>query len=146
MKVIPQAGFANPALISSDGLLSSDFLEKAGISTEGMYLSGPANPEESSDFMQKYKSRYGEDPIASYHLQGYDAAMMLFAAIEKVAAPSSGDGSLAIPRQALLNALYTTRGVNGLSGPINCSPTGDCAQPNIVIFQVVDQAFRQIYP
>ena len=43
MKAIPQAGFSDPALISSDGLLSPDFLEKAGAGTEGMYLSGPAD-------------------------------------------------------------------------------------------------------
>jgi branched-chain amino acid transport system substrate-binding protein len=85
MQALPGAGFSNPALISSDGLLSTDFVEKAGPGTEGMYLSGPAEVKESADFTQKYKARYSEDPIASYHLQGYDAAMMLFAAIEKVA-------------------------------------------------------------
>ena len=147
MQAIPQAGFTDPALISSDGLLSTDFLEKAGAGTEGMYLSGPAEVKESTDFSSKYKARYGEDPIASYHLQGYDAAMMLFAAIEKVAVPSSsGDNSISIPRKALLQALYATRDMQGLSGPINCSPNGDCAQPNIEIFQVVNRAFTPIYP
>ncbi len=147
MKALPQAGYFDPALISSDGLLSSDFIQKAGNGTEGMYLSGPADVKESADFTQKYKSRYGEDPIASYHLQAYDAAMMLFAAIEKVAVPtSSGDNSISIPRQALREALFATHGMQGLSGPINCSPTGDCAQPNIEIFQVVNQEFKAIYP
>jgi branched-chain amino acid transport system substrate-binding protein len=147
MKDILGAGFSDPALISSDGLLSPDFLEKAGPETEGIYLSGPANVEESTDFTQKYKAGYGEDPIASYHLQAYDAAMMLFSAIEKVAVPaSSADNSISIPRKALLDALYATRGMKGLSGPLNCSPTGDCAQPNIDIFQVVDQTFKVIYP
>lgn len=147
MQAIPQARFADPALISSDGLLSTDFLEKAGAGTEGMYLSGPADVKESTDFTQKYKARYGEAPIASYHLQGYDAAMMLFAAIEKVAVPtSSGDNAISIPRQALHNALYATRDMPGLSGPINCSPNGDCAQPNIEIFQVVNNAFKAIFP
>ncbi len=147
MQAIPQAGFSNPALISSDGLLSTDFLEKAGAGTEGMYLSGPSEIKESTDFTQKYKARYGEDPIASYHLQGYDAAMMLFAAIEKVAKPSSsGDNSISIPRGALRDALYATRDMQGLSGPINCSTNGDCAQPNIEIFQVVNRAFKAIYP
>ncbi len=147
MKAIPQAGLANAALISSDGLLSSDFLQKSGPNTEGMYLSGPATITEPTAFLQKYKSRYGEDPIASYHLQGYDAAMMLFAAVEHVAITvSSQDNSLSIPRQALRNALYGIRGMQGLSGPLTCSPTGDCAQPNIEIFQVVNHAFKPIYP
>jgi branched-chain amino acid transport system substrate-binding protein len=147
MKDILGAGFSDPALISSDGLLSPDFLEKAGAQTEGIYLSGPANVEESTDFTQKYKAGYGEDPVASYHLQAYDAAMMLFSAIEKVAVPaSSADNSISIPRKALLDALYATHGMQGLSGPLNCSPTGDCAQPNIDIFQVVDKTFKVIYP
>ncbi len=147
MKAIPQAGLSDPALMSSDGLLSTDFIEKAGKATEGMYLSGPAEVKESADFTDKYKARYGEAPIASYHLQAYDAAMMLFAAIEKVAVPSSsGDNSISIPRQALRQALYATHGMQGLSGPLNCSSTGDCAQPNIDIFQVVDETFKPIYP
>jgi branched-chain amino acid transport system substrate-binding protein len=147
INAIPQAGFSNPALISSDGLLSADFIQKAGRGTEGMYLSGPADVKDSADFAEKYMTRYGEDPIASYRLQAYDAATMLFAAIEKVAVPiSSADNSISIPRKALRDALYATHGMQGLSGPISCSPTGDCARPNIEIFQVVDQAFKPIYP
>ncbi len=147
VKALPQAGLTSAAWISSDGLLSSDFLQKAGASIEGMYLSGPANLTEPVSFLQKYKSLYGEDPIASYHLQGYDAAMMLFTAVERVAITiSSQDNSISIPRQALRDALYATRGMKGLSGPLTCSPTGDCAQPNIEIFQVVNNTFKPIYP
>jgi len=147
MQALQDAGFSDPALISSDGLLSKDFLEKAGVATEGMYMSGPAEVQESADFIGKYKTRYGEDPIASYHLQAYDAAMMLFRAIEKVAVPNaSGSNSISIPRSALRQALYATHGMQGLSGPINCTPTGDCAVANIAIFQVTDQDFQAIYP
>ncbi len=147
MKAIPQAGLSKAALISSDGLLSTDFIKKAGPNTDGMYLSGPADVKESSSFVEKYMSRYGEKPIATYHLQAYDAVMMLFSAIERVAIPaSSQDNSISIPRQALRDALYATRGAQGLSGPLNCSPTGDCSPPNIEIFQVVNGAFKAIYP
>jgi len=147
MQALPQAGFSDPALISSDGLLSTDFIQKAEAGTDGMYLSGPADVKESSFFLEKYKLRYGEAPIASYHLQAYDAAMMLFTAIQQVAQPASGDDqNLLIPRKALLNALYGIHGMQGLSGPLNCSPTGDCAQPNIDIFQVVNHNFTAIYP
>ena len=147
IKAISQAGFSDPALISSDGLLSPDFLGKIGRQGEGLYLSGPASVKDTADFARKYKVGYGEDPIASYRLQGYDAAMLLFSAIEKVAVPtSSGDNSISIPRQALRNALYATHGVQGLSGPLSCASTGDCARPNIEIFQVVDQVFKPIFP
>jgi branched-chain amino acid transport system substrate-binding protein len=143
-KAAAPAGLSATVLMSSDGLLSSDFIKQTAPASEGMYLSGPATTKESQDFLNKYQSRYGEAPIASYHLQGYDAAMMLFAAVEKVAVNSGG--TYYIPRQALRDALYATHGMQGLSGTLTCSPTGDCAQPNIAIFQVVSNEFKDIYP
>ena len=138
------AGITNTVLMSSDGLLSSDFIKQTQPASEGMYLSGPANAKEPQSFVDEYKSRYGEAPIASYHLQAYDAANMLLNAVEKVAQTSGG--TLYIPRQALRNALFGTHGMQGLSGPLNCSATGDCAQPNIEIFQVVNGDFKGVYP
>ncbi len=70
--------------------------------------------------------------------------MMLFAAVEKVAV--NAGGTTYIPRQALRDALYATHGMQGLSGTLTCSANGDCAQPNISIFQVVSGAFKEIYP
>jgi branched-chain amino acid transport system substrate-binding protein len=132
------------ALISSDGLLSSDFVELTGDGSRGMYLSGPAAPAESQAFIARYLAAYNEEPIASYHLHAYDAARMLFAAVESVAI-DTGDGLL-IPRQALRDALYATRGVQGESGVLTCSPTGDCASPEIQIFQIRDRDFVPVYP
>jgi branched-chain amino acid transport system substrate-binding protein len=138
------AGLEDVILMSSDGLLSSDFISQTQPASEGMYLSGPSSAAEAQDFLDEYQQRYGEPPIASYHLQGYDAAMLLLNAVEKVAQRSGG--SLYIGRQALREALFGTRGMQGLSGPINCVETGDCAQPNITIFQVAEAEFRAIYP
>lgn len=138
------AGLENTVLMSSDGLLGADFITQTQPASEGMYLSGPATTEESQEFLQEYQTRYGEQPIAYYHLQAYDAAMMLLNAIEQVAVRSGG--SAFIGRQALRDALFATRGMQGLSGPLNCINTGDCAQPNIAIFQVSGGEFRSIYP
>lgn len=144
VKTIFDVGMNNVALISSDGLLSADFIKQTAPNSEGMYLSGPAEIQESESFMQKYMSRYGEQPIAAYHLQGYDAANMLFYAMQQ-AAVVVGD-KLYIQRQKLRDALYGIRGMKGLSGDITCSPVGDCAQPNIEIFQIAENKFRAIYP
>ncbi len=144
IKAIYQLGLANAALISSDGLLSHDFLQKAYPFAEGMYFSGPALPQAPETFLQKYKSRYGEGPIAVYHLQGYDAANMLFLAIQQ-AAVSVGSKTY-IPRQKLRQALYDMRNVQGLSTVITCSPSGDCAQQQIAIFQARNGNFTAIYP
>jgi branched-chain amino acid transport system substrate-binding protein len=142
--VLP-AGLASVTLISSDGLLSTDFIKQTEPASEGMYLSGPADVKENQDFLAKYKARYQEDPIASYHLQAYDAAVMLFDAIQKVAVPDN-TGGLYIPRTALRQSLYATQSMQGLSGPLNCSADGECAQPDIEIFQIVNGDFKPIYP
>ena len=146
-KGIAGAGLSNVALLSSDGLISPDFIKQTGTASEGMYLSGPANPTDPPDFLVKYKAQYGQDPVATYHLQAYDAAMMLFSAIEKVAIPaSSNTNGISIPRTALRQALTSIHAMQGLSGPINCSADGDCAKPNIEIFQIAGGQFKAIYP
>jgi branched-chain amino acid transport system substrate-binding protein len=135
------------ALISSDGLLSSEFAQQNYDLSQGMYLSGPAPVSESQDFVEKYRSAYGEDPIAPYHLLAYDATLMLFAAIEQGSTPSSTtDNTLMIPRQALRDIILRVRGVPGLSGTITCSALGDCAEPQIEIFQIQKGIFVPIYP
>jgi branched-chain amino acid transport system substrate-binding protein len=132
------------ALISSDGLLSGDFAKLTEGLSQGMYFSGPAPVPESEAFVKDYTERYGEEPMASYHLQAYDAAMILFASIEQ--ASSSSSGSLIIGRQAVRDALRSIRNVDGLSGPLTCSQYGDCGEPDISIFQVRDLQFTAIYP
>jgi branched-chain amino acid transport system substrate-binding protein len=139
-----KAGLVNAALISSDGLLNGDFISKTYSSSQGMYLSGPAPVPESQVFIDKYVTRYGEQPIASYHLYGYDATLMLLTAISRAGA-MSGE-TVFIPRQGLRDALYALRGLNGQSGILTCSPAGDCATPNIEIFQINGNKFLPIYP
>ena len=144
VKDVAAAGMTGPAMMSSDGLISPDFIEQTTPASEGMYLSGPADVEESESFAAKYKQTYGEDPIASYHLQAYDATNMLFYALQQ-AALVVGD-SLYIQRQKLREALFTMHGIQGLSGVLTCSSVGDCAAPNIEIFQIVNQDFLPIFP
>jgi branched-chain amino acid transport system substrate-binding protein len=143
-KGVVTAGLSSIALISSDALMTSDFLQETNPVSEGMYLSGPAEVTEPQAFVASYKAHYTDDPADPYHLQAYDATILLFNAIEKVGVTSNK--TLYIPRQALRDALYATRGMQGLSGPIDCSPSGDCAQPNIEIFQIVNNNFKAIYP
>jgi branched-chain amino acid transport system substrate-binding protein len=139
-----EAGLANVALISSDGLISSDFVSQTMKASDGMYLSGPAPVAGSSAFMETYFARFNEEPIAAYHLNGYDAALMLMTAVEAVGV-TSGE-TLYIPRQGLREALYNLRGLQGQSGVISCSPSGDCASPSIQIFEIDGSEFRPIYP
>ena len=56
------------------------------------------------------------------------------------------DAGLLIGKQALRDAILGVHGMTGLSGPLTCSELGDCAQPNIEIFQVQKNEFQAIYP
>ncbi len=144
-KAVKELRMVNTALISSDGLLSSDFLAQTEPGSENMYLSGSATLSDDTAFMQEYKSTYGENPVASYHAQAYDAAEMLFKAIEEVADKES-DGTVHIPRQALRSALFNIKDMQGLSGTLSCSLLGECAIPNMLIYQVRNQQFVPVYP
>jgi branched-chain amino acid transport system substrate-binding protein len=130
-------GLEKVALMGADGIFSPDFYKAAGETAVGMYHSSPdfsAFAGDYKSFLEKHQKKYGEKPLAPFHAHGYDAAMMIFAAIEKVAKKGS-DGSLTIGRQALRDALYATKNFKGLTGNINCDKYGDCADPKIGVYK-----------
>jgi branched-chain amino acid transport system substrate-binding protein len=143
MAEIFSIGMLDTSVIASDGLLSTDFANKAR-NAEGMYISGPTTVDPDPSFVKKYEDRYGEKPIAVFATQAYDAAMMLFNAIEMSVKTTGRD--IIIPRTTLRAALYATTDFKGLSGVLSCSPLGDCAPPNIVIYQLDNRNFKVIYP
>ncbi len=144
---LAKIGLSNIALIGSDNLMTRDFITRTQSSSNAIYFSAPLPVSDPQDFLQKYQKQFGERPISSDHLQAYDAAALLFAAIERVAIPiSSMDNSIAIPRRALRTALYSLQNMNSLSGPLACKPTGDCAQTATVIYQFANGSFEQIFP
>jgi branched-chain amino acid transport system substrate-binding protein len=130
-------GLEKVSLMGADGIFSPDFYKAAGEAAVGMYHSSPdfsAFGEGYKVFLEKHKKKYGEKPIAPFHAHAYDAAMMIFAAIEKVA-KKAPDGILYIGRKALTDALYATRNLKGLTGNLTCDKYGDCADPRIAIYK-----------
>jgi branched-chain amino acid transport system substrate-binding protein len=85
------------------------------------------------DFLAKHQKKYGEKPIAPFHAHGYDAAMLIFAAIKKVGKTDPA-GTLHIGRKQLRDALYGTKNLKGLTGNLTCNATGDCADPRIAVY------------
>ncbi|TDO35169.1 branched-chain amino acid transport system substrate-binding protein [Kribbella sp. VKM Ac-2527] len=120
-------------LFGADGLLSNTFIVIG--QTEGMYFSGPATPTGATytDFVGKYEKKFSEKPIQAFHAHSYDAANMVFAAIEKVAVKENG--KIHIDRQKLMDAVYQTKDYQGLTGTLSCDEFGDCANPKIDIVQ-----------
>jgi branched-chain amino acid transport system substrate-binding protein len=128
-------GLENVQLMGADGLFSPDIVTAAGNSIEGFQVSSPFISGASYDeFLKKYVDKFGTQPISIFHAHAYDAFMMLKAAIERVAVVDA-DGTLHIGRQALRDALYATKNFHGITGILSCSPTGDCANPVIGIYE-----------
>lgn len=130
-------GLENVKLMGADGMFSPDFVKAAGAAAEGVYLSSPDFTAFGGDykgFLAKYKAKYG-DPISIFHAHAYDAANILFQAIEKVAVKGS-DGTIFIGRQALRDALYQTKDFPGVTGKLTCSQYGDCSAPVIAVYQI----------
>jgi branched-chain amino acid transport system substrate-binding protein len=129
------ATFSQAFLMGADGLFSPDVTKGAGDYVEGFRVSSPLVTGPAYDaFVAKYKAKFGTAPISIFHAHAYDAFNMVAAAIAKVAVQNP-DGSLVIGRQALRDAMYATKDFQGLTGVLTCTPTGDCANPVIGVYQ-----------
>ena len=136
VKQVP--GLENVKTMGADGHFSPDFIKAAGPAAEGHYLSSPdftAFGSGYQDFLAKHKAKYGGDVLSIFHAHAYDAANIVFQALEKVAVKGS-DGALYIPKGAFRDAMFATKDFKGLTGTLSCSPMGDCGAPVIAVYQV----------
>jgi branched-chain amino acid transport system substrate-binding protein len=139
-------GLEKVALMGADGIFSPDFYKAAGETAVGMYHSSPdfsAFGAGYKTFLERHQKKYGEKPIAPFHAHAYDAATMIFAAIEKIT-KRGPDGALYIGRRALRDALYATKNFKGLTGNLTCDKYGDCADPRIAIYQTGIQNIKNL--
>jgi branched-chain amino acid transport system substrate-binding protein len=140
------AGLEKTALMGADGIFSTDFYKAAGETAVGMYHSSPdfsAFGAGYKTFVEKHQKKYGEKPIAPFHAHAYDAAMMIFAAVEKVG-KTSPDGTLHIGRKQLRDALYATKNLKGLTGNLTCDSYGDCADPRIAVYKTTPENVKKL--
>ena len=144
------AGLENTILMGADGVKDQGFLDTAGDIAEevGMYFSGPDlnfGGAYESDFLPAYIELSGEDgPIAPYHAHGYDAANIIFDAIEAVAV-ADADGNLFIPKDALREYIAGLTDYDGLTGTLTCDEFGDCGAEDVSVAQVVDGEFSEVW-
>jgi branched-chain amino acid transport system substrate-binding protein len=139
-------GLEKVALMGADGIFSPDFYKAAGDTAVGMYHSSPdfsAFGAGYKTFLERHQKKYGEKPIAPFHAHAYDAAMMTFGAIEKVA-KKGPDGALYIGRRALRDAFYATKNFKGLTGNLTCDKYGDCADPRIAIYKTSAENIKNL--
>jgi len=130
-------GLETVQLSGADGIFSADFMRAAGDAVIGFRWSSPdfsAFGAGYQDFLAKHEAKYGEKTLAPFHAHAYDAAMIIMAAIEKVAIQGD-DGSLLIPKKALVQAMFDTQNHTGLTGNLSCDANGDCADPKIAVYE-----------
>lgn len=116
--------------VASSACVTEGFGDEAGDSGEGVYATtlGTDGFAESyaAEFLPAYQAQFGVLPSGPAAAYAYDAATLILDAASDVGVESD-DGSLSIPREALLRAAARTKGVRGITGTIGCSRSGDCA-------------------
>jgi len=140
------SGHKKTVLMGADGIFSPDFYKAAGEPAIGMYHSSPdfsAFAGGYKEFLAKHQKKYAEKPLAPFHAHAYDAAMIVFNSIEKVA-KKAPDGTLYIGRMALRDALLATKDHKGLTGNLTCDKYGDCADPKIGIYKTTAENVKNL--
>jgi ABC-type branched-subunit amino acid transport system substrate-binding protein/predicted Ser/Thr protein kinase len=126
-------------LLGADGMFTPRYLGAAGEAAIGTLLSAPDIEVIGPgyfEFLLAYEEAFGEPPRAPLCAPAYDAAWMILSAIEDVARRLD-EGTLIIGRRALLERLYATRGLNGVTGRLSCNPNGDCGKPSAAVYEIV---------
>jgi branched-chain amino acid transport system substrate-binding protein len=123
------AGLTETLFFGCDGTFGQDFLDRTGANGEGAYATSliPASSDAKSAFDSKYLEKFGTEAgkLSPYSWTAYDSAASLITAVKAVAI-KSGD-NLYVPRGALVNAVRTLSGYQGLSGVVTCDAVGECS-------------------
>ena len=142
------AGLENTIRAAADGCFSADAALAIGDAAPGMYFSGPDlgfSNEIYDEFLVAYEDKYGSAPLSVFHAHAFDAANLIFGCVEEVAQEAS-DGTLLIGRQALRDCLYATSGYAGITGSLTCDDFGDCADPQIAVYEIQDGEYVVTWP
>lgn len=133
-----EVGLEDTLFFSDDGVYTATYLELAGDASEGTYVTFGAqvgDPEANEAFDERYEEKFGvaPDELGPFHAQAYDAATVILKALEAVATVDDA-GNLSVDREALIEAVRTTKDLEGLSGLITCDENGDCGSATIAVF------------
>lgn len=132
-------GMEETTIIGGSALMAPGFLEAAGDTAVGFRFTNPdasddAFGERYPEMVKKYEEKYGEKPIQAFHANAYDGMAVALMAIEKVAVKDD-DGNTYIGRKALRDALFATKGYDGIGGEITCNEHGDCAGFKFAVYE-----------
>jgi branched-chain amino acid transport system substrate-binding protein len=124
------------ALVGGDTLLTNNFASRVGEAATGMAITGPLLAGDAYDaFLAEWVARYETPPTSPTAAYAYDAAHLLFTAVENVAVIGQ-NGSLVIGRAALRESLATSQGIEGAAGTLNCEANGECGSVAYGVYEL----------
>ena len=142
VQVFKDVQAVNPDLkmFGPDGLAESAFTEKLGPTVEkNAYITNPTldakfYPPAAQEFISEFNARYGKNP-EPYAIYGYEATQVLLDAITR--AGDKADGS-AEGRKAVVDALFQTKGRQGVLGTYDIDENGDTTLSDYGSYRVKD--------
>ena len=139
-----QTGLENAVFFGCDGTFGKDFLDRTGKNGEGAFavsLTPPDSPDKAI-FDAAYEAAFGQAPgvLSPFSWNGYDSAAGLMAMVKSVAV-KGGDGSLYVPRGALVDAVRTLKEFKGVAGTYTCNEIGECNSNGPLFVVVKDGAW-----
>jgi len=124
-----QTGLEDAIFFGCDGTFGAEFIEKTGENGEGAYAASlvPPASDAKDAFDAAYLEAFGVEAgsLSPYTWSGYDAAAVLLAKVKEVAVLGD-DGTLYIPRAALVEAVRSTTSYMGITGDVTCNEVGEC--------------------
>jgi branched-chain amino acid transport system substrate-binding protein len=127
--------------ISPDGTFEEAFLEAAGESAEGAYITFGGLPaselsEEGQSFVEEYRDTYDAE-VEAYTAYGYEAANVVLDAIER-AYDENGE----VTREGVIEQLAATEDYEGVLGTWSFDEDGDTTLTELSAQTVEDGAFK----
>ena len=136
-------GLEDTILLVADSALVNTYAANTGEAALGVYVSGPhITGDDYEALLKAWEAEFGGRPPSGFHAHAYDAANLLFDAVEKVAIKAD-DGTLFIGRQAMREAVSAVENYAGVTGNLTCldeSPyAGDCGNPeSLAVFLITE--------
>ena len=128
----------NVPFVSDDGCQDQKFVDTVGGNAQNVFVSfgkDYTSTPAAQDFIAAYKKKYNSD-VGSYSIYGYDAAQVLFTAIQKA-------GSTDADKVA---AVMKSQPFDTIQGQIEFDSKGDLKVADYVIWTVKDGKLQELAP
>lgn len=126
----------NIPFMSGDGVIDQKFIEIAGPASEGSYLTfspDPANIPGAKDFLNSYKSIYGE--AGPYSIYAYDAANIM---LQAIADTQSTDG------EKIIKTIHNMKH-SGALGELQWDVKGDVLRSPYIVWTTKNGKFEEYW-